>query len=112
MSKKQNINVIKRWKGKGNILLEYMEDVDDKLLKKYSDNKNVDSSMNEFDCVTNEEDKEKAAKELKDINICVKHYIKMNEIDENSECRPKLFDIVNAIEYFLYEYSKKWASDF
>ena len=112
MSKKQNINVIKRWKGKGNILLEYMEDVDDKLLKKYSDNKNVDSSMKEFDCATNEEDKEKAAKELKDITICVKHYIEMNEIDENSECRPKLFDIVNAIEYFLYEYSKKWASDF
>ena len=48
MSKRQNINVIKRWKGKGNILLEYMGDVDDKLLKKYSNNKNFNSSINEF----------------------------------------------------------------
>ena len=36
----------------------------------------------------------------------------MEEIDENSECGSKLFDIANAIEHFLYEYSKKWASDF
>ena len=33
-------------------------------------------------------------------------------MDENSEYRSKLFDIVNDIDYFLYEYSKKWASDF
>ena len=112
MSKRQNINVIKRWKGKGNILLEYMRDVGEKLLKKYSNNKNFNSSINEFDCATNEEDKEKVAKGLKEINIFVKHYIEMNEIDENTEHRSKLFDIVNAIEYFLYEYSKKWASDF
>ena len=31
---------------------------------------------------------------------------------ENSEYRSKLFDIVNAIDYFLYENSKKWGSDF
>ena len=53
----------------------------------------------------NEEDKEKVAKKLKEINISVKHYIEMDEMDENSEYRSKLFDIVNDIEYFLYEYS-------
>ena len=31
----------------------------------------------------------------------------MEEIDENSECGSKLFDVANAIEHFLYEYSKK-----
>ena len=60
--------------------------------------------MNEFDCATNEEDKGKVAKESKEQNIFVKHYI---EMDKNSEYRSKLLDIVNAIEYFLYEYSKK-----
>ena len=30
----------------------------------------------------------------------------MDEIDKNSEYRSKLLDIVNAIEYFLYEFSK------
>ena len=33
-------------------------------------------------------------------------------MDENSEYRLKLIDIANAIEYFLYQCSKKWASDF
>ena len=33
-------------------------------------------------------------------------------MDEKSECRYKLIDIANAVDYFLYEYSKKWASDF
>ena len=89
-----------------------MGDIDDKLFKKYSNNKNFNCFINEFDCATNEKDKEKVAKELKEINILVKHYIEMDEMDENSECRSKLFDIVNAIAYFLYEYSKKWASDF
>ena len=28
-------------------------------------------------------------------------------MDENSECKYKLFSIINSIEYFLYEYSKK-----
>ena len=87
-----------------NILLEYMGDVDDRLFKKYSNGKNFNSFINKFDRATNEENKEKVNKELKDINNLVKHYI---EMDENSEYRSKLFDIVNAIEYFLYEYSKK-----
>ena len=54
-------------------------------------------------------DKEKVVKEIKDINNLVNHYI---EMDENFEYRSKLFDIVNAIDYFLCEYSKKWANDF
>ena len=33
-------------------------------------------------------------------------------MDENSEYTFKLIDITNAIDYFLYEYSKKWVSDF
>ena len=33
-------------------------------------------------------------------------------MDGNSEYRSKLFAMVNAIDYFLYTYSKKWASDF
>ena len=87
-----------------NILLEYMRDVDDKLFKKYSNSKNFNSFINEFDCATNKKDKEKVAKVLKDINNLVEHYI---EMDQNSEYRSKLFNIANAIEYFLYEYFKK-----
>ena len=88
-------------------MLKYIGDVDNKLFKKYSNDKNFNSFINEFDCATNEENNEKVGKELKEINIFVKHYIEMYEMDENSEYRSKLFDIVNAIEYFLYEYSKK-----
>ena len=77
-----------------------MGDVNDKLFKEYSIGKNFKSFINEFDCATNQEDKEKIVKELKDINIFVNHDI---EMDENSEYRSKLFDIVNAIDYFLYE---------
>ena len=87
-----------------NILLEYIGDVDDKLFKEYSNNKNFNSFINKFDRAANKEDKEKVVKELKDINIIVNHHA---EMDENSEYRSKLFDTVNAIEYFLYEYSKK-----
>ena len=87
-----------------------MEDVDDKLFKEYSDGKNFNSFINEFDHATNEEDKEKVVKELKDINSLVNHYAQME--DDYSEYKCKLFDIINAIDYFLYEYSKKWASDF
>ena len=65
-----------------NILLEYMGAVDDKLFKKYSNGKNSNSFINEFVCATNEEDKEKVVKELKNINSLVKHY---SEMDENSE---------------------------
>ena len=64
----------------------------------------------EFDRATNEENKEKVVKELKDINSFVNHGIFI--MNENSEYRPKLIDIVNAIDYFLDEYSKKWVSDF
>ena len=92
-----------------NMLLEHIEDIDDKLFTEYIKGKHFHSFINEFDCATNKEDKEKVVKELKNINNLVKHYIGM---DENSEYRFKLFAIVNAIDYFLYKYSKKWASDF
>ena len=82
-----------------------MGDVDDKLFKKYSNGKNFNSFINEFDRATNEEDKEKVVKELKDINSLVNHYAQME--DDYSEYKYKLFDIINAIDYFLYEYSKK-----
>ena len=82
------------------MLLEYMEDVDDKLFKKYSNGKNFNSFINEFDHATNEEDKERVVKELKEIDNFVNHDI---ERDENSEYRSKLIDIVNDIDHFLYE---------
>ena len=87
-----------------NMLLEYMEDVDDKLFKEYSNGKNFNSFINEFDRATNKENKEKVAKELKDINNLVERYI---EMDENSEYRSKLFDIPDAFDYFPDEYFKK-----
>ena len=68
------------------------------------------SFINEFDCATNEEDKEKVVKELKDINSFVEHEIEIIEIDEMDEKSgyiSKLISIINAIEYFLDEYSKK-----
>ena len=46
-----------------NILVEYMGDVNDKLFKEYSIGKNFNSFINEFDCATNQEDKEKIVKE-------------------------------------------------
>ena len=95
--KKQQI----RKKDEKKNMLEYMGDVDDKLFKEYSNGKNFNSFINE-------EDKEKVVKELKDINNLVNHE---TEMDENNEYRSKLFDIVNDIDYFLYEYSKKRASD-
>ena len=94
---------------KKNISLKYVGDVDDKLFKEYSNSKNVNSFINEFDHPTNKEDKEKVVKELKDRKNLVNHYI---EMDENGEYRYKLIDIANAIDYFLYECSKKWAGDF
>ena len=48
-----------------NMLLEYIEDVDDKLFKKYSNGKDFNSFIYEFDNATNEKDKEKVVKELK-----------------------------------------------
>ena len=32
--------------------------------------------------------------------------------DDYTEYKNKLFDIINAIDYFMHEYSKKWVSDF
>ena len=55
------------------MLLEYMEDVDDKLFKQYSHSKNFNSFINEFDHATNKEDKEKIVNELKEINSLVNH---------------------------------------
>ena len=57
-----------------------MGDVDDKLFKKYSNDKDFNSFINEFDCATNWEDKVKVAKESKEINIFVEHYIDMDEM--------------------------------
>ena len=71
--------------------------IDDKLFKKYSNSKNCSNFINEFDCATNEEDKKKP-------NNLVEHDI---ETDEDSEFIRELFDIVNAINYCLYEYFKK-----
>ena len=102
--KRENENEDKNEDENKNMLLEYMENVDDKLFKEYSKGKNFNSFINEFD-QTNKEDKEKIVKELKDINNLVKHYAEM-EVDY-SEYKCKSFDIVNAIDYFLDEYSKK-----
>ena len=82
-----------------------MEDVDDKPFKEYSSGKNFNSFINEFDRATNEEDKEKVVKKLKKINSFVNHYSQME--DDYSEYKSKLFNIINAIDYFLDEYSKK-----
>ena len=54
------------------MLLEYMGDVGDKLFKKFSDGKNFNSFINEFDRATNEEDKENIVKKLKEMNGFVK----------------------------------------
>ena len=81
-----------------NMLLEHIEDIDDKLFTEYIKGKHFHSFINEFDRATNEEDKEKVVKELKDINSFVNHDI---EMDENSEYRSKLIGIVNAIDYFF-----------
>ena len=48
------------------MLLEYMENVDDKLFKKYSDRKDFNSFLNKLDHAANEKDKEKVVEELKD----------------------------------------------
>ena len=79
------------------------------MFKEYSNGKNFNSFINEFDRATNEKDKEKVVKELKEISELISHDI---EMDENSEYISKLRDTVNAVDYFLDEYSKKWASDF
>ena len=75
-----------------------MQEIDDKLFRKYSNGKNFSSFINE-----NEKDKEKEVKELKNIYDLVDHYI---EMDKDQEYESKLFDI-NVIDYFLDQYSKK-----
>ena len=87
------------------MLLEYMDDVDDKLFKKYNNGKSFNSFINEFNRATSEEDKEKVVKELKDINNFVNHDVFIT--NEDSEYKSKLTSIVNAIDYFLDKYSKK-----
>ena len=82
-----------------------MENVDDKLFTKYSNGKNFNSFIDEFDRATNEENKKKVVKELKDINIYVEHYAQME--DNYNEYKCKLFGIINAVDYFLFEYSEK-----
>ena len=82
-----------------------MEVVDDKLFKEYRNGKNFNSFIKEFDRATNEEDKEKVVEELKNISNFVNHDIFI--MNEDREYRSKLIDIVNAIDHFLYEYSKK-----
>ena len=52
----------KKKKMKKNMLLEYIEDADDKLFKKYSDGKDFNSFIYKFDNATNEKDKEKVVK--------------------------------------------------
>ena len=88
-----------------NMLLEYIENVDDKLFKKYSQDKDFNSFINESDRTTNKENKEKVVKELKNMSRLVNHYAQWE--DDYSEYKYKLFDIINAIAYFLDEYSKK-----
>ena len=87
------------------MLLEYMEDVDDKLFKKYSQGKDFNRFVNEFDRATNKEDKEKVVKELKDMSSFVNHYAQWE--DDFSEDKYKLFNIINATDHFLDEYSKQ-----
>ena len=53
---------------------------------------------------------EKIVKKLKEIDDIVHHYAEIE--DDFSKYKYKLCNIINAIEYFLYEYSKKWASNF
>ena len=54
---KENENENKDENENENMLLEYIENVDDKLFKKYSQGKDFNSFINEFDHATNKEDK-------------------------------------------------------
>ena len=93
-----------------NMLLEYIENVHDKLFKKYSQDKDFNSFIYQFDHATNKEHKEKLVKELKDMSSLANHYTQWE--DDFREYKYKTFNIINAIDSFLDEYSKKWASDF
>ena len=89
-----------------NMLVECIEEVQEK----YSQGKDFNSFINEFDHARNKEDKEKVVKKLKDISSLANHYAQWE--DDFSEYIYKLFNIINAIDYFLDEHSQKWASDF
>ena len=80
-------------------MLEYIEDVDDKLFKKYSHGKDFNSFTNEFHSASNKEDKEKIVEELKEIDDILHHYAEIE--DDFSEYKYKLFNIINAFEYFF-----------
>ena len=85
------------------MLLEYIENVDDKLFKKYSQGKDFNSFINEFDHATNKEDKEKVVKELKNMSSLVNHYAQWE--DDYSEYKYKLFEVTvdSAIALWLNE---------
>ena len=76
-----------------------MGNIDDKLFKKYS-NKNFNSFINEFNCATNEEDKEKVAKELKEIFLLsiILKWMKIVNTDLN------YLILLILLSVFLYEY--------
>ena len=82
------------------MLLEYIENVDDKLFKKYSQDKDFNSFINEFDRATNKEDKEK---EFKNMISLVNHYAQWE--DNYSEYKYKLFEVTvdSAITLWLHE---------
>ena len=77
-----------------------MGNIDDKLFKKYSNNKNFNSFINEFNCATNEEDKEKVAKELKEIFLLsiILKWMKIVNTDLN------YLILLMLLSVFLYEY--------
>ena len=81
-----------------NMLLEYMEDVDDKLFKIYSHDKDFNSFIDEFHHATNKEDKEKVFKELKEMSSLVNHYAQWE--NDFGEYKYKLFNI-NAIIFWM-----------
>ena len=62
-----------------NNLLEYMGDVDDKLFKEYSNDKDFNSFIDKFDHAANNEDKKTVVQKLKDINNIVNHYAQMED---------------------------------
>ena len=109
-SRKEENEEVERRKGENededenkNMLLD--EDVDDKLFKKYSQGKDFNSFINEFNHAINKEDKEKIAKELKEINSLANHYAQWEE--DYSEYKNKLLAIINAVGYFVDKYSKQ-----
>ena len=98
MKKIKKTSTITKKDENGNMLLEYIEDIDDKLFKEYSNSKNFNSFLNEFDCATNKEDKENVVKKLKDKNSFVDHYI--FKMTEDSEYSSKLLILLMLLIIF------------